>query len=572
MPKEKKQRFYWKGKLVTEKVYKARLNQQEAGRNVRSIYGTKNSQRQLNLKKKEAVSSVSGYIDLKEEGCKIFDVETIAHGLICKRCKNVLSLLDTTDSIASGLGTTYYVKCRKCEHINDVLTDKQHSAPESQRMIFNCNTKAVIGTLNGGGGLTTLNKILTTLGVSPLNCGTYKTHEKEVSRCIEKMVEGSCMNATKEERQLTIENSEKLKKLLPDHLQENFLFPDLSTGYEEKDKISSENIVRVGGSFDMGWPTKGSGRSYDSLSGTAGLIGYFSRKVISQVVLNRKCRMCNVGHPKSDHDCKLNFVGSAKAMEPRAAELLVGESNKILSTVKVQLGIFIGDCDSNAILAARNAVNYEIVKHDDLNHTSKGVTSQLYKKIKSHKELNSKSIKYLGKCFNYCVTQNKGDKLAMATAIENIPYHCFNRHENCGTKWCQYSKNPDSYKHAVIGEGFTDPELFNLLKTIFGGIAKKASGFSGGVSSNPNESFNATVASKAPKSRLYGTSQSYNTRVGLAVLKKNEGEKFIVQLLENCQVSPIKNLAEFCNKVDKYSSRRYDKVRTTICKRRRLFL
>lgn len=145
MPKDKKQRFYWKGKLVTEKVYKARLNQQEAGRNVRSIYGTKNLQWQPNLKKKEAVSPVSEYIDLKKEGCKIFDVETIANQLICKRCQNVLSLLDTTDSIASGLGTIYYVKCRKCEHINNVLTDKQHSASGSQKMVFNCNTKAVIG-------------------------------------------------------------------------------------------------------------------------------------------------------------------------------------------------------------------------------------------------------------------------------------------------------------------------------------------------------------------------------------------------------------------------------------------
>lgn len=75
MPKEKKPRFYWKGKIVTQKVYRARINQQEAGRNVRSIYGTKNMQRQHNLKIKE--SATSKYVDLKEEGCKLFNVETI---------------------------------------------------------------------------------------------------------------------------------------------------------------------------------------------------------------------------------------------------------------------------------------------------------------------------------------------------------------------------------------------------------------------------------------------------------------------------------------------------------------
>ena len=50
MPKEKGKRFYWKGKQVTEKVYKARINQQKAGQNVRSIYCTKNAQRCHNLK------------------------------------------------------------------------------------------------------------------------------------------------------------------------------------------------------------------------------------------------------------------------------------------------------------------------------------------------------------------------------------------------------------------------------------------------------------------------------------------------------------------------------------------
>lgn len=81
-------------------------------------------------------------------------------------------------------------------------------------VIYDWYVFSIIGTLNGGGGFTTLNKVLTSLGVSPLNYGTYKTHEKEVGRVVEKMVEESCMNATKEERQLTIENSEKLKKLL----------------------------------------------------------------------------------------------------------------------------------------------------------------------------------------------------------------------------------------------------------------------------------------------------------------------------------------------------------------------
>ena len=69
--------------------------------------------------------------------------------------------------------------------------------------------------------------------------------------------------------------------------------------------------------------------------------------------------MCDLGHPKNNHDCMLNFECSAKA---------------IFKEYNVRLGILIGDNDSSAICAARNAVDYEIIKHDDINHTSKSVT------------------------------------------------------------------------------------------------------------------------------------------------------------------------------------------------------
>lgn len=139
MPKEKQQKYFWKGRRVTEKVYNARINQQKAGRNVWNVRKT-NTAGCHNLKTK-----TSKYIDLKDEGCKIVDMDTIANQLICKRCKSVLSLLDSTESVAIGLGTTYYIECRACGRTNEVLTDKQHSVSGSHKKIFNVNTKAVIG-------------------------------------------------------------------------------------------------------------------------------------------------------------------------------------------------------------------------------------------------------------------------------------------------------------------------------------------------------------------------------------------------------------------------------------------
>ncbi|KAK0072633.1 hypothetical protein PV326_014274, partial [Microctonus aethiopoides] len=283
----------------------------------------------------------------------------------------------------------------------------------------------------------------------------------------------------------------------PDHLTKDFLFPNSLLDESQIRNLSPKCTVRIAGSFDMGWPTKGSGRSYDSLSGTAGIIG--------------------------------------------------------------------------AINAARNSVDYEIIKHDDINHTSKGVVSQLYKNIRCSKVLNASAIKYLDSSFKYCVMKNKGNELEMARAIENIPQHCFNNHKNCG-EWCRYLKDPNSYQHSTIGEGLTDPRLYEILTNIFSTLAKKANGFSAGVSSNPNESFNCTVASKAPKSKMYGTSASYSFRVDFAVNKKNDGEKFIVELAKKSHCSPGKNTKKYCDLADSSSSRRYEKSITPKFKRRRLFL
>lgn len=321
----------------------------------------------------------------------------------------------------------------------------------------------------------------------------------------------------------------------------------------------------------MGWPTKGSGRSYNSLSGIAAYVGYFSKKILAHVVLNRKCIKCDRNHPKNDHDCKLNFEGSAKAMEPKAAAMLV-DSNPIFKQCNVELGVFIGDNDSSAICAARNAANHEIVKQDDLNHTKKGLVSQLYKIIKKHKELNSSNIKYLSKCFNYCVSQNAGNKLMLAESLRNIPNHCFNNHENCG-EWCRYDpKDPNSYEHSVIGKGFSDPSLYEALTEIFDSLANNSSGFSAGVSSNPNESLNSMYASKASKSRMYGMSNSYNIRVGLVALKKNDGDSSIVELNKNCNVSPGRKTMTYIKKLERKAALRYSKAITQTYKRRRLFL
>lgn len=326
------------------------------------------------------------------------------------------------------------------------------------------------------------------------------------------------------------------------------------------EEITDDSIVRIGASFDMGWTTRGTGRTYDSLTGSAALTGYFSKKVIAYVTKNRKCRMCERGHDQTSHDCRKNFEGTAKAMEPKAAAELAA-NNPIFLKNKVELGIVISDNDSSSIAAMRAACNHEVIKHADKNHTTKGVTNELYKLKKNFKELSADAIKYLQRSFAYCISQNLGNEENMRNAIKNIPFHCFNIHTNCG-QWCGYLKDPVNYKHATIKESFSYEVLLQALQNFFEVLANKCNRFVAGVSSNANESLNTIIASKVPKCRSYGTTASGDYRVACAINKKNDGESFVIELQKNLALPPGKYTEKFCTTIDKNAARR-SKLSTT---------
>ena len=151
----------------------------------------------------------------------------------------------------------------------------------------------------------------------------------------------------------------------------------------------------------------------------------------------------------------------------------------------------------------------------------------------------------------------------MARAIENIPYHCFNMHDKCGT-CCSYHENPESYVHSNIGDGFHDVTLFECLKDIFNILASKSSLFVAGASRNANESLNAMIVSKAPKTRLYGKSAASDIRVASAVNKKNSEEKYCIDVATKLSSSPGRYSKKYIEKVDYFSYKRYEKSLTRI--------
>lgn len=268
-------------------------------------------------------------------------------------------------------------------------------------------------------------------------------------------------------------------------------------------------------SFDIGWSHRSNGFNYDSLSGHCAILGYYTGKPLDYISYNRKCAVCDSNArngTKTEHDCRLNYWGSAKGMDPTGAVDLAAKST-ILKEGNSRVGIFIGDNDAGCISELRKTGCFNIIKQSDMNHSAKGVKNALYEIKKNssqdpQKKLNAEAINFLKKCFTYAVKQNLGDVEKLKRCLKNIPHHAFGIHENCGV-WCKENENKENHTRTVR---FKNKALFTALQNLFTKLSENAKKFIMAGSSQGNESLNNTNASKAPKRICYSKSESGNFR------------------------------------------------------------
>ncbi|CAD6229694.1 GSCOCG00012126001-RA-CDS, partial [Cotesia congregata] len=152
------------------------------------------------------------------------------------------------------------------------------------------------------------------------------------------------------------------------------------------------------------------------------------------------------------------------------------------------------------------------------------------------------------------LSQNKGNCSGLAAAIRCIPYHAFNDHTQ------------------LIPGGFQDPILFQELKKIFDKLADNAQKFSNGASSNANESLNAMMASKAPKSRCYSRTASADYRFACAIGQKNVGEGYVKKIAQKINLTSSNHLTRHISSRERILSQRRALIKTHAYKKRRMQL
>ena len=228
------------------------------------------------------------------------------------------------------------------------------------------------------------------------------------------------------------------------------------------------------------------------------------------------------GKQAKQHNCRLNYTASSKAMEPLAAVHLFTDS--LNSNVK--LSVYVGDEDFTTAAHIKEKVPYPVKKWTDIVHAKRSLTTRLYSLRHCGKFVNSSTlsqnvINYLVKCLTYSVSQNKGNPPALQKSLKSILPHAFADHKNCNESWCGAKKDPINYKHSDLpyGKDRYGDDLRKALERIFDEyctdivIAK----FSPRSNSQRNDVLNSVIGSKNPKIGYYGGSESSDFRVASGV-------------------------------------------------------
>ena len=175
--------------------------------------------------------------------------------------------------------------------------------------------------------------------------------------------------------------------------------------------------------------------------GAGSMIGLRSGKVIAYGTRTKRCAVCEAatrdGSTPRLHDCRLNWSGSSKAMEPDVKAQL---AKTCAVKYGAEVAILVGDDDSATIKKVRENVTHTVEKWSDIVHAKRSFVNNLYTLQPQHKgHLSSKVIDYLQKCFGYALKQNKDNVEGVKRSLKAIVPHAFGKHNDCNISWCGFS-------------------------------------------------------------------------------------------------------------------------------------
>ena len=322
-------------------------------------------------------------------------------------------------------------------------------------MDYSVNVRAILASFYIGTGGMDIGLVNSCQGIAGGKSWekTFYNHSPKICKGIMNVVNATLDANLKEEIDLTIQ--EKLE----DKYSTSEI-ASLTRKYHAKIKTGIDEVdnVLISLSFDMGWQKKGTGHTYDSMSGHAYYIGVRGGKVIRHIVYSKKCSVCDVSvamgeEPQQHDDCPRNYrTGSSKAMEATAALDLILELHEL--GVGVEFIVSDDDSTMRAHLSHIGVHKKGMLPLDvhqptflcDPSHRVKVMVKEVFKlalKSKAKSECEKIDALRLKKYIGCWIAKNKSLPFDELKAKRKAPIeHLFGNHEWCDSDWC-FSKELD---------------------------------------------------------------------------------------------------------------------------------
>jgi hypothetical protein len=468
-------------------------------------------------------------LDIKVTGYRIIDSELLAKvisQLLCPECKNPVSLTENK-ALRKGLASNLLIACVCGFDLNFETSKKAKKS-------YDINNRIIYTMRTLGQGHAGLEKFTTLMDMpKPMTRNNYNKLVNNLATVAKSVAEETMADASKE--------------LRVDKLQ--------------------EDIVDVGVSVDGSWQKRG----FSSNNGVTTAMSIITGKIIDIESMSRLCKGCKqikkkTLNPvefaawKNLHVCKNNYTGSAGGMETVGAQRIFERS---ISKYNLRYTQYLGDGDSKSYQTVKGTYeDIEVVKLDCIGHFQKRIGSRCRNLKKAVKGLGGRgrltnvTVDRLQNYFGVAIRQNKGDLEGMRSSATGSLFHVASSKKNnwhyphCPTgkdSWCRHNRD--------IANGTTEYkpgpglplDIVLKLKPMYQELTsdKYLNRLLHGQTQNQNESFNATIWERIPKSKYVSLTQ-LEFGVYDAVGTFNIGRKASILVFEKLKMIPGYYTIEGC--------------------------
>lgn len=496
-------------------------------------------------------------ISIEKKQCTyvIVDLEHFANqlqnfvGLFCKSCGVRNISLSENPSKRLGCAAEIIISCDTCKSKEKFMT-----STKTDKGIYDINLRLVYGFRSIGSGLEDA-KMLCTIVDMPGPPTKFMKYNRIIAPIINKVANDCMVEAVQE----VIEK----------------------TG-------STDLAVAVDGSWQK--------RGFKSKNGVVTITSVETGKVLDCHVLSKYCQGCQLAQgneerlKKHESECELNYEGNSGGMEVEGARSIFCRS---LANRGVRYVTYLGDGDCKGHSAVSEAHPYgpdvDIVKAECIGHIQKRMGARLqklcdhFKKgdklsdglgLKGKGRLTKPIIGKLQAYYGEAIRRNINDVKAMRQAIWAIFFHKLSTDENpshqlCpkgADSWCPYIRakcTNAQYTHT----NSIPLAVMEYIKPVFRDLSNDSllSRCVLGKTQNPNESFNANIWKRVPKTNFCGI-VTLKLGVNDAILAYNNGavskinvlkalglkcSKNIELNLQRCDIKRIKEAENRCQEVQK---------------------